>query len=100
MREITYIALTVGIVLIALVVFFYLRVYRRNQVLGTPGLVTRVRLVCPKCHQTFDYDFVPGAAVSAVRLGTSRYMACPLCHKWSMFDMTANRIPAAPVDRP
>jgi hypothetical protein len=95
-----YVALAIGIVVIALLVYFYVRVYRRNASLGTPGLVSRVRLTCPKCNQTFDYDFVPGAALTAVRLGTSRYMACPLCHKWSTFDMTATRLPATPPPTP
>ncbi len=100
MREVAYLALAVGIALVVLLVLFYGYVYRRNRALGAPGLVSRVRLVCPKCRQTFDYDFVPGASISAVRLGTSRYMACPRCRRWSIFDMTASRIPATPADRP
>ena len=100
MREIAYVAIGIAIVIVVLLVAYYLRTYQRNRTLGSPGLVSRVRLVCPKCRQTFDYDFVPGAALTAIRLGTSRYMACPLCHKWSTFDMTANRIPATPRDGP
>jgi len=98
MREIAYIALAVAGALLVVLVLFYLRAYRRNRALGTPGLVSRARLVCPKCGGTFDYDFVPGASFTAVRLGTSRYMPCPLCHRWSTFDVSSNRLPATPPD--
>ncbi len=53
----------------------------------------RAHLTCKKCHQAFDYDFVPGASVTAVRLGGSRYMACPLCRRWSVFDIRSNIVP-------
>jgi hypothetical protein len=43
------------------------------------------RLRCPHCQGEFDYDFVPGGSVTAVRLGTSRYMRCPLCHRFGLF---------------
>jgi hypothetical protein len=99
-NPVALIAIAVAVALVVLLVVFYLRVYLRNHALGTPGLVSRVRLVCPKCHQTFDYDFIPGAAVTAIRLGTARFMACPLCHKWSTFDMVSNRLPATPREGP
>jgi hypothetical protein len=44
-------------------------------------------LKCPKCGGEFDYEFVPGASLTAIRLGTSRYMRCPLCHKFSVFSL-------------
>lgn len=94
--EVAYVAIGVATGIVAILVFFYWRVYSRNRALGTPGIVSRARLVCPKCHQTFDYDFVPGAAVTAFRLGKSRYMACPLCHRWSTFDMSTTRVPVTP----
>ncbi len=46
------------------------------------------RLRCPHCHQEFDYDFVPGMSVTALRLGTSRHMRCPLCRRWGTFPLT------------
>jgi hypothetical protein len=95
-----FIAIGVGIALVALLILFYWRVYRRNRARGTPGIVSRARLVCPKCQQTFDYDFVPGAALTAIRLGTSRYMACPLCHRWSTFNLSSTLIPVTPRESP
>jgi hypothetical protein len=53
----------------------------------------RAHLTCPKCHQEFDYDFVPGASVTAIRLGGSHYMPCPLCRKWSLFNIRASLVP-------
>ncbi len=97
MSAVAYIGAAVGLALVIALVVFYLRAYRRNRALGTPGIVSRSRLTCPHCHQTFDFDFVPGASVTAVRLGHSRYMACPLCHQWSTFDLSPeSRIPVEP----
>jgi DNA-directed RNA polymerase subunit RPC12/RpoP len=46
------------------------------------------RLLCPKCGSSFDYEFIPGASFSAIRLGNSRYMRCPICQRFSVFKMT------------
>ncbi len=88
--------LGIAVVTVVLVVGFYLWVARRNRREGTPGLVTRSRLTCPKCHQTFDYDYLPGASFTAVRLGPNRYMPCPLCHQWSTFNLSKTRGTPAP----
>ena len=96
MSLVAYVALGVALLLILLVVAYYAWVLRRNRTEGRGRLVTRSRLTCPKCHQTFDYDYVPGASVTAIRLGSSRYMACPICHKWSTFDLR-ERVPGEPA---
>lgn len=54
------------------------------------------RLTCPKCGGQFDYQFVWGASLTAVRLGSSRYMRCPLCRKWALFPLLG---PATVVPR-
>ena len=48
-------------------------------------------LACPKCGRSFEYKWVPLASFSAVRLGTSRYLQCPLCKEWSTFDIRGTR---------
>ena len=59
----------------------------------TKGLHRTSKLVCPKCHQAFIYDWIPGGSFTAVRLGNNnRYMRCPKCHKWSLFDVGSTRI--------
>jgi hypothetical protein len=50
-------------------------------------LTSTRHLKCPKCGGEFDYEFVPGASFTAIRLGTSRYMRCPLCHKFAVFSL-------------
>ncbi len=95
-----YISLGVAVVIVALLVGFYVWVVRRNRGEGTPGLVTRSRLTCPKCHQAFDYEYLPGASVTTLRFGRSRYMRCPLCHQWSTFDLSSNRVPPDPAAPP
>ena len=52
-------------------------------------------LTCPKCQKTFDHDWVPAMSFSALRLGRSRYMQCPLCHEWSTFNIWDTRKPAS-----
>ena len=85
-----------AVVVVLLLATYYAWVYRRNRAMGSPGIVSRSRLTCPKCHETFDFDYLPGASLTAARLGRSRYMACPLCHKWSTFDLSAARLPVEP----
>ncbi|MGI0071968.1 MAG: hypothetical protein ACRECT_07910 [Thermoplasmata archaeon] len=86
----------VGIALVIIAVVFYVQVLRRGRSLGTTGAVQRSHLTCPKCHQEFDYDWVPGVSLTAVRLGTSRYMACPLCGRWSTFDIYGGMVARTP----
>jgi len=52
------------------------------------GLKSKV--TCPKCKKSFDYEFMPGASLYSVRLGNYRYMKCPKCKKWAMFNITRN----------
>ena len=95
-----YIGIGVAVVVVLFLAIYYGWVYQRNRAMGSPGIVSRSRLTCPKCHQTFDYDYLPGASLTAVRLGRSRYMACPLCHRWSAFDLSAERLPVEPPPAP
>jgi hypothetical protein len=92
----------IGGVAVVIGIVVWTAMLRRGRRLGTTGLVQRSRLTCPKCGQPFDYDYVVGASFSAVRLGTSRYMSCPLCHKWSVFDLYGTMVPRtpSPPDRP
>ena len=55
------------------------------------GLTTKV--TCPKCKQTFDYDFIPGASIYSIRLGNYRYMKCKKCHKGAFFNITQHLPP-------
>jgi len=77
--------LGLGVALAAVAGALYALVLLRGRRLGTRGVVQRSHLACPKCGGEFDYDWVPGASLTAARLGPWRYMACPRCRRWSAF---------------
>ncbi|MGD0719013.1 MAG: hypothetical protein ABSA15_05510 [Thermoplasmata archaeon] len=56
--------------------------------------MSKVPLTCPQCGDHFEYEYVAGASLSAVRMGWKRYMKCPVCGKWGTFDLRADRQPA------
>lgn len=81
------------VVLFAVVIPFWIS-QRRNREKGTHGFVQHSRLTCPKCQGVFDYGWIPGSALNAVRLGPKgRFMKCPLCHRWSVFDIWEAPVP-------
>ncbi len=84
---------SVPVVIVVVLVLVYAWTRKLNRRSGRTGVVERSRLHCPKCGKTFDYEWVPLAAATAVRLGSSRYMACPLCHHWSTFNVAGAVIP-------
>lgn len=89
-----WLGVVVGIAAIAIVLGVLWAVTRRlNRRSGRSGWIQRSRLTCPKCGRTFDYEWAVGAALTAVRLGSRRYMACPLCHRWSTFNITETLLP-------
>ena len=45
------------------------------------------KLECRKCGYRFNYEFIPGMSVDAIRLGMDRYMRCPKCREWSRFSL-------------
>lgn len=50
------------------------------------------KLKCPKCDHEFVYEWIPGASLTSIRIGKSRYMKCPNCHKRSLFNVWDTRI--------
>ncbi|MHB8352402.1 MAG: hypothetical protein ACYDFT_06945 [Thermoplasmata archaeon] len=84
-----YLGLSIGIgAIVVLIVVLFVMMRRLNQKTGPTGLVRHSRLTCPKCGRTFDFEWMPFGSVSAFRLGNGkRYMACPICTKWSTFDL-------------
>lgn len=95
-----YLWLSIGVaaaIIVVIIVLLWAITHRLNRRTGNRGAVQHSRLICPKCGKTFDYEWVVGAALTAVRLGSRRYMACPLCHKWSTFDVYSTILPADPT---
>ncbi|MEM0129768.1 MAG: hypothetical protein QXG65_06400 [Thermoplasmata archaeon] len=89
------VAVTVVVVVIVVLVIWGIS-SRLNRRTGNRGVAQLSRLTCPHCGKTFDYEWIPGASLTAVRLGSSRYMACPLCHKWSTFNVVDTLVPRDP----
>jgi hypothetical protein len=87
MAEIVFWILILAALLVVLAAVIWARMIYRGRQLGTRGIVQRSHLVCPRCHRDFDYDWIPGVSFTTIRLGTGRYMACPLCHRWSFFNL-------------
>lgn len=87
MASVYWVVVGVGIALAAVAAVLFALVLRRGRARGTRGFGQRSHLRCPKCGHEFDYDWVPGASLTAVRLGTARYLACPQCRRWSVFDV-------------
>ncbi len=55
------------------------------------GLVQMSHLKCPECGVEFDYRWVPASSFTSFRLGRSRFLECPSCHKWSTFNIKDTR---------
>lgn len=53
----------------------------------------KTRATCPKCGQSFDYEFIPGGSLTAIRLGKYRYMRCQKCGKWALFNLMQSLSP-------
>ncbi|MGB9125043.1 MAG: hypothetical protein WA833_09175 [Nitrosotalea sp.] len=80
----------IGLVIIAVTLATFFVIY---TVLPSKGYGYLSRLTCTKCSHTFDYRWLPGGSFTAIRLGNRRYMRCPSCHKWSMFNVWSTRVP-------
>ncbi|MEA2053263.1 MAG: hypothetical protein U9O90_10700 [Euryarchaeota archaeon] len=50
------------------------------------------KLKCPKCGYEFEYKWIPGASVTSIKLGKKRYMRCPECRKFSLFNIVDTKI--------
>jgi hypothetical protein len=88
----------VAVVAVVIFVIYLAWVLSKGRAAGTRGVVQRSHLTCPKCGREFDYDWIPGASFTAVRLGPQRYMACPICHKWSVFPIVETLVERTPPD--
>ena len=42
---------------------------------------------CPHCHYKFNYEFIPGASFTSIRLGPARIFKCPNCKELHKFNI-------------
>lgn len=47
--------------------------------------MTSTAVACPSCGYRFNYRFVPGVSVTAVRVGAGRGFRCPHCGARALF---------------
>jgi hypothetical protein len=92
------ISISTAALIVVVVGAWWLARGRSRGVPGTAGIVRENTVVCPKCRREFNYRFVPGASLTSLRLGRSRYMRCPLCGKWSVIRVVARLV--MPPNRP
>ncbi len=78
----------VALIAIAIAIVF-LRLRRTSPTGDYPFLS---HLICPRCETNFDYYWVPFLSITAIRLLDSRYFACPVCHRRSVFNVWATRV--------
>ncbi|MDG7010014.1 MAG: hypothetical protein JRN16_03105 [Nitrososphaerota archaeon] len=57
-----------------------------------PKAVQTSHLKCKKCGVEFDYRWVLGGSLTAIRLWNSRYFRCPSCKKSSIFNVSDTRV--------
>ena len=79
----------IGIIIGVLVVIIFLALSRSKP--GT-GVVQLSHLKCTKCNSEFDYAWIPGGSVTSIRLGNSRLTRCPVCKRWSLFNIWDTRV--------
>lgn len=89
MNPTAIVSLVAVFIIIVLIVWF---VWRRGRAGGAGGIVQLSHLKCGKCGGVFDYAWIPGMSITALRLFGSRLFACPVCRKWSVFDIWNTRV--------
>lgn len=57
-----------------------------------PNMFQLSHLKCKKCGVEFDYAYLPGGSFTSIRLWNSRFLRCPNCTKWSLFNLTKTRV--------
>ncbi|MDR0372928.1 MAG: hypothetical protein LBI79_05155 [Nitrososphaerota archaeon] len=53
------------------------------------------KLMCPSCHKSFNFHWIPGATIASLIQRNYRVLKCPYCHKKSTFDVAATRVRTA-----
>ena len=49
---------------------------------------TTSRVECPHCHYKFNYEWIPGISIFAIKLGPYRLFKCPNCKELHTFKIT------------
>ena len=76
-------------IIVGAIIIIVLRYQRTGR---SSGVVQLSHLQCPNCHGQFDYAWIPMASFTAVRLFNSRLFACPICGKFSTFNIRDTKV--------
>jgi DNA-directed RNA polymerase subunit RPC12/RpoP len=79
----------IAVIIAAIAILFVLA---RTRMARSSRIVPLSHLKCNKCGTEFDYAWIPGVSFTSVRLGNSRYLRCPVCRKWSLFNIWNTRV--------
>jgi len=83
----------VGIIIVFIIVAIaILLVFAHRRMARSSGIVPLSHLKCNKCGTEFDYAWIPLASFTSVRLLNFRILMCPVCKKWSVFDIWNTRV--------
>jgi len=80
---------TVGIIIVVIVAVLAIIFVLAPRL---SGIIQLSHLKCKKCGAEFDYAWIPGISLTSFRLGISRYLRCPVCTKWSVFNIWHTRV--------
>jgi len=79
----------IAVIIAAIAILFVLA---RTRMARSSCIVPLSHLKCNKCGTEFDYAWIPGASLTSLRLLNSRYLMCPVCKKWSVFNIWNTRV--------
>jgi DNA-directed RNA polymerase subunit RPC12/RpoP len=84
---------TVGIIIIVIIVVIaILVVFAPRMMARSSRIVPLSHLKCTKCGTEFDYAWIPFVSFTSIRLVKWRYLRCPVCMKWSVFNIWDTRV--------
>ena len=76
-------------ILVTAIIIILLRYQKSGR---SSGVVQLSHVQCPKCGREFDYEWIPMASFTAIRLFHSRFFACPICGNFASFNVWDTRV--------
>jgi hypothetical protein len=84
------VGIVIGVVIVVAVVTTF--ILARTSQPRLTRVVPLSHLKCPKCGTEFDYAWIPGASLTSIRLAGWRILSCPVCRKFSVFNIWKTRV--------
>ena len=71
---------------------FIVFMYTMTRGPHSPAMLQLSHLRCEKCGTEFDYAWLPGVSFTSMRLGAFRFFRCPVCGRFSVFNICDTRV--------